>query len=242
MKKNGFTLVELIAVIIILGLIGIIIIPNITQTIETQREKAFKTSISGLLDTVKQASQKDDFSTKVYRFDEKSLYECDENGENCSNSVSITTDGKIANGTGYIKVTKDGLYSLNIKNDKYCSYKNYYSGIEVTTNENLCTFASNINDVIDKTIYYKNADDIERYFIIQNGSLILKYENGSSIDPIITLKNSYDTAYEGYTVVYNNELTDIRITNNNFCAYNGNNTSHSAKEVNIKIISGTCND
>ena len=39
MKKKGFTLVELIAVIVILGLIGIIIVPTVNDTIQKQRKK-----------------------------------------------------------------------------------------------------------------------------------------------------------------------------------------------------------
>ena len=42
MKKNGFTLVELIAVIVILGLIGLIIVPSINSTLKNKERKPFK--------------------------------------------------------------------------------------------------------------------------------------------------------------------------------------------------------
>ena len=39
MKKKGFTLVELLAVITLLGLLGLIVVPIVTNTIENQRIK-----------------------------------------------------------------------------------------------------------------------------------------------------------------------------------------------------------
>ena len=41
MNKKGFTLIELIAVVIILGLIMIIAIPNVTKTVENSRKNAY---------------------------------------------------------------------------------------------------------------------------------------------------------------------------------------------------------
>ena len=68
MNKNGFTLVELIAVIIILGLLGLIITPIVNNSIEKQWLNAFKASVSGLIKTVESNSQSDNFSQKFYIF------------------------------------------------------------------------------------------------------------------------------------------------------------------------------
>ena len=41
LKKKGFTLVEVLAVIVILGIIMIISIPSVFSTLETARKKDF---------------------------------------------------------------------------------------------------------------------------------------------------------------------------------------------------------
>ena len=45
MKKNGFTLVELLAVIVILAIILVIAVPKITDTIDNARKGSFESSI-----------------------------------------------------------------------------------------------------------------------------------------------------------------------------------------------------
>lgn len=45
MKKNGFTLVELLAVIIILGLIMAIVVPSLLDTLKDSKEKAYQTNV-----------------------------------------------------------------------------------------------------------------------------------------------------------------------------------------------------
>ena len=45
MKKNGFTLVELLAVIVILAIILVIAVPKITDTIDNARRGSFESSI-----------------------------------------------------------------------------------------------------------------------------------------------------------------------------------------------------
>lgn len=47
-NKNGFTLVELLAVIVILGIIMVIAYASVNQVIKTARKKSFKTSVQML--------------------------------------------------------------------------------------------------------------------------------------------------------------------------------------------------
>lgn len=50
MKKNGFTLIEILAVVVVLGLIGVIIIPKIVNTIDNSNDSSNRISISNLID------------------------------------------------------------------------------------------------------------------------------------------------------------------------------------------------
>lgn len=237
MKKNGFTLVELIAVIVILGLIGLIIVPSINSTLKKQREKTFQTSVSGLLATVKGESQSSGFTTKYYRFDANKLFECDTNGENCSGTASLTTQGKIIDGEGYVRVTKDGLYSLYIKNDSLCSFKTYYNEITTTSNKSLCDFGNLVAVAIDRAIYYNN-DGLYRDFYIKSGLMTLVHEGELSVDPAIEVKNGIDSSVSGEIETEGINVGILKIESTSFCAYND--THNSDDDASIKIINGVC--
>ena len=51
MNKKGFTLIEILAVIIVLGLVCSILIPKIYKTINGSNENAYKLSTQGLIDS-----------------------------------------------------------------------------------------------------------------------------------------------------------------------------------------------
>jgi len=52
MKKNGFTLVELLAVIVILGIISTIVVPQVTGYIEKSKRAAFVQMANSYVDSV----------------------------------------------------------------------------------------------------------------------------------------------------------------------------------------------
>ncbi len=52
MSKKGFTLVEVLAVIILLGLIAVIIIPNYNKSVEKSKKESFEQSLNGLVRSI----------------------------------------------------------------------------------------------------------------------------------------------------------------------------------------------
>lgn len=53
MKKNGFTLVELLAVLVIMGLLSLIIVPNVTKYIKSSTKTTYETYKHTLADAAK---------------------------------------------------------------------------------------------------------------------------------------------------------------------------------------------
>ena len=54
MKKEGFTLVELLAVIVIIGIIYLIVFPSVTSFIDKSKEKSYNIQV----DLIEKASKK----------------------------------------------------------------------------------------------------------------------------------------------------------------------------------------
>lgn len=53
MKKNGFTLIEVLAVIIILGVIGLIVMPVVTNSLKESKADLYKIQISNIKEAAK---------------------------------------------------------------------------------------------------------------------------------------------------------------------------------------------
>jgi prepilin-type N-terminal cleavage/methylation domain-containing protein len=217
MKNKGFTLVEVLGVIILLAIIGMIIVPTIGSQIEKQKDKAFNASLNGLLEVVKKQSQTSSFKTLTYKFQENSLYLCDDNYNNCSSTVDLNTDGKIKNGNGFVKVSSDGLSSLDINTDKYCSFKNYFSKINVSTDTNYCDFGKDISSISDKAIYYDRNTDKKRYSI-SSGNMVLTHVNDIELTTPITVSSTILGTLSGYIEIEDASLLNMAIGNSYYCA------------------------
>ena len=122
MKNKGFTLVELLAVIVILAIISIITIPMIGNVIDESKKKSLEQSASGLIE-----------AASYYKISHEGVTEFvfDENkkGETIKGD-KLEYKGNIE-GTGKLYIDKNGDISLCLVDDKYYVYKNYNSGIYV---------------------------------------------------------------------------------------------------------------
>lgn len=72
-KRRGFTLIEILAVIVILGILLTFTIPNIIKQVKIAKEKAFFTSVSRQVENIKADNviNNSDYCKYDYQLDEK---------------------------------------------------------------------------------------------------------------------------------------------------------------------------
>lgn len=123
-RNKGFTLVELLAVIVVLAIIAIIAVPQVVGIVESSNQGAFKDSASGLLEAAE-------------------LYYTQYAGQNIELDLSdkaiikeLSFKGTPPKG-GTLYINKEGLMALKMYDDKYCAYKSY-SDKDVTVENGKC--------------------------------------------------------------------------------------------------------
>ena len=108
MSKKGFTLVEVLAVIILLGLIAVIIIPNYNKSIEKSKKQSFEQSLNGLVRSIE---------NYVANNPNASNYTA---GYTNLSAIDISADNLNQIQSGQF-VISDGVVILkNVYNGKYC--------------------------------------------------------------------------------------------------------------------------
>lgn len=111
MNKKGFTLIEILAVITILGLLGLVTIPYISSSIEKSKKKAYRETINSIIE-----------STKIYRANND--YDAITNELIDVTGTLIEYEHKDQILSGYIKY-ENGIYKIiDIKNAQYCASGN----------------------------------------------------------------------------------------------------------------------
>ena len=129
MNKKGFTLVELLAVIVILGVIGTITAPIVINLIDDSRQSAFKSSLNGIKKAIENDYSDNGFDTTVKYYyggyengnttasnSNKKLRVYDKNGNHLR---YVEVSGQII-GKGRGSVTTSGTISVGIFTDQFC--------------------------------------------------------------------------------------------------------------------------
>lgn len=130
-KKNGFTLVELLAVIVILAIILVIAIPQIMKTIESARLGAFRSTVKLLASQAEKQYLVDQTLSTTSTGTAKTYADinaCQDLAKMDTNEYATCEVSVAANGTATVKLTGKGKF------DKYsCG-----SGATLATVDTVC--------------------------------------------------------------------------------------------------------
>lgn len=108
-NKKGFTLVELLAVVIILGIIALISVPVTQNVLKTVRKNIFLDNVNQLLKLVK-TNQLQTGGNITYSIE----------NDNINPKLNYKKEFK---GTGMIMIDEDGNTTVSIELNNFCAYK-----------------------------------------------------------------------------------------------------------------------
>ena len=131
-KSKGFTLIELISVIILMGVIALITVPIIKDTIESAREKNFKNSALGLIEAANEYYLNSKLTGDYFEEIEFKV----NNGKMISGNKELSFNGKVPVGDSYVKIKANGDVAINITDGEFYAVKDYDEiGASIGTSE-----------------------------------------------------------------------------------------------------------
>src|SRR5574344_1399008 len=135
MNKKGFTLLELLAVIVVLAVIALIVTPFVTKAIEEAKKGAFKNSAYGLLEVAElycsQESLKNGGEYGGERFEV-----LNHQLKSTSTNNILKFKGTTPVGESYVEIDEDCKLKLNITNGTYfASIEDDETDITITEEE-----------------------------------------------------------------------------------------------------------
>jgi len=118
MNKKAFTLIELLAVIILIGLLAVLIIPKVNETIKDARINTNEVSVNALSRTatnyfLEQKAKNNDFQSCTYDFT---------NRTNTCTNLEFTGEKP---DSGKLVIKPNGNVAIAVQFDKYCFLKGY---------------------------------------------------------------------------------------------------------------------
>ena len=146
--KRGFTLVELLAVIIVLGIIVGIAVPGITKIMEKSRIKAFEASVKGYIKAADMDNSDRGGLKNYYSIadgivtEEKTNENIDvQTGTSENGSMEIDNKGKV-NGSIYNNRYCAKIIDSRINIDEECSYTSFDDGDVIYFNPETSSFCT----------------------------------------------------------------------------------------------------
>ncbi len=124
-SKRAFTLIELLAIIILLSIILVIAVPRIIGAVEESDKETFKITAESLVnESLRQHIQDGMIGEKHFVIEDQTF-----TGESLNVSGELPDNGEIF-------IDKEGKIALSISNEKYCAKKNIFSD-EIIVNKDV---------------------------------------------------------------------------------------------------------
>ena len=130
--KKAFTLVELLAVIVILAVILVIVVPMIGDTLTSSEEKVFKLNAEQAVKLAKMHHQQN-FNGKL---NSAPVTYVVANNKITQNNVDIDLSTSISDMDGEITVNSTGDTKVKLYNDEYCVTKSFNGSLLISELEN----------------------------------------------------------------------------------------------------------
>ena len=207
MKKKGFTLVELLAVIVILAVIALIAVPTILGVIDKAKRSSLQDSGYGLVEAANLYYAQYQ-NSKTVRFD------IENNKITTEEENKLNYKGIIKNGA--VLINNKGQVTVCINDGKHAAYKNYQDSKVIVVDSKTCTVPEN------KYVVY--LDDEATIIEMTNQELTEEIENlkteisnlkeeKSNITDVTNAINNLNNTHNSDITLLNNKLGTTNISN-----------------------------
>ncbi len=201
MKKKGFTLIETLAVIIILAILSLILTPMIQEIIKSSKKKAFRESVNGVI-VSSEYYVSDYIMSKIDDPEYPIVITC--NGTTCEaeDGTVITFKGEVPV-SGKIILASPGVSIADLISNGYWCGSGEKGNIEVEEN---CALLDHTSPVIDESrlndIYLRSTTNS----VILTMPMDLMYDNETGIEKYLV------SIYDGNELIEEKEYKEPDIT------------------------------
>ena len=194
-KSKGFTLIELISVIILMGVIALITVPIIKDTIESAREKNFKNSALGLIEAANEYYLNSKLTGDYFEEIEFKV----NNGKMVSGDKELSFNGKVPVGNSYVKIKSNGDVAINITDGEFYATKDYDEvGTSIGTSEESALLREEL---------IKKINELEKK--VDSNTTSIKNNKLELDDKVNSNKLELDNKIENNTTNINNNKTEL---------------------------------